>query len=180
MKGDAVPISTMLKHSADMLTNPSVETFEKYEGEGGLLDAAKYLAVGALITGLLGLGGGISVMISNVISTLFSFFVFTGLVYTVGKGQEGTGQFEEVAYTFSLFWVPIAVGGAVINLALIITIVGILLVPFVTLASLIAAVYFAYIAVKSSMNIQDRGKAAITLIAAFFGTLVVNIIARIF
>jgi hypothetical protein len=78
-----------------------------------------------------------------------------------------------VAYTFSLFIAPLIVVDAVVGLFAIIPILGPLFIFIVGLLLLVAQVYFAYIAVRSSMNLADQTKTIITLGGAFLGTLLV-------
>ncbi len=177
-------IPEMVNQSITVITNPSVATFERYERRGTLTNAAIYVGIAALITGLLGVfGGGLGGAISGAIGALINFFLFTGLVYYIGKQQGGTGSFDEVAYTFSLFSVPLSIIGAVVGLVIAIfawipiinLLVGLagLLVALVVLA---AQVYFGYLAVQSSMNLTDQTKAIITLGGAALATLVIQIV----
>ncbi len=167
-------IPEMINQSIQVITNPSVATFERYERKGTMVQAAIYVGIIAAITGLLGLSSGITGFIGGIINTLIGFFIFTGIVYYVGQQQGGTGTFDEVAYTFSLFWGPLSLIIALGTLILVITIIGIILVPVWLLAGLIASAYFAYLAVQSSMNLVDRNKILITLAAAVIGTWIVQ------
>ncbi|MCG8352400.1 MAG: YIP1 family protein [Chloroflexales bacterium] len=176
-------IPQMVTQSRDVLTNPSVPTFERYERRGTFASAAIYVGLAALIAGVLGSVGGLGGIIYNAISALINFFLFTGLVYYIGKQQGGTGTFDEVAYTFSLFIAPLAVIGAAIGLVLgilgsipFLGIVAGLAGALVAIIILVAQVYFAYLAVQSSMNIVDQGKALITLGGAFLATVLIQII----
>ena len=169
-------VGNMISQSRDILAKRDVATFEKYETTGNLTNALIYVAIAAAITGLLGLGQGIGGFLSGIIGTLVGFVVFTYLVYWIGKQRGGTGTFDEVAYTFSLFWAPLAVIFGVGSLILAITIIGIVFIPFWLILGLVANIYFAYMAVQSSMNIEQGGKAWGTLILAGLGTLVFNIL----
>lgn len=169
-------LSQMLSDTMAVITNPSVASFERLENKGTLQDAMLYVGLCALISGLFGLSGGVMGLLSGVLSTLVGFGVFTYLVHTVGKGQGGTGSLDQVAYTFSLFWVPLSVVGAVIALILTITIIGIFLLPLVGIGMLLLQVMFAYLAVQSSMNLQAGKPATVTLVVAFLGTLVVKLV----
>jgi hypothetical protein len=171
-----VTIPEMLSQSLEVMTKPSVASFERYERAGGLQEALIYVAIGAAISALLGLGSGATGFISGIIVTVVGFLIFTGMVYFVGKQQGGTGTFDEVAYTYSLFYIPIGVVASVVSFALTITIIGILLVPAVLLAALAAQIYFGYLAVQSSMNIQDSGKAIITLVVAGIASLILQVL----
>ncbi|MCA9838009.1 MAG: YIP1 family protein, partial [Trueperaceae bacterium] len=100
-------VSEMIQQSREVVTKPSVASFERYETSGTMQDALIYVAIAAAISGLLGLGGGIGGLISGIVTTLLGFFIFTYLIFWIGKQQGGTGSLDEVAYTFSLFWVPL-------------------------------------------------------------------------
>ncbi len=169
-------LSQMINSSINVLTKPSVATFERYEKRGTLETALIYVGIAALVAFLFGLPAGLPGAIGQFVSVFVNFLLFTGTVYYVGKSQGGTGIFDEVAYTFSLFWVPLSILFAVVMFVLLITIVGICLIPFVLLAWVIASVYFAYLAVQSSMNLIERSKIWITLAAAAIVMLVVGTI----
>ncbi len=169
-------IMNMVSQSIQVLSKPSVATFEQYEGKGNMRDALIYVGVAAVIAGLLGLGGGIGGFLRGIITTLVGFFVFTYLVHWFGKQQGGTGTLDEVAYTFALFWAPLSIVFGIVTLVLVITLIGILLVPLVAIAALVANVYFAYMGVQSSMNLTESNKIWMTLGAAFVGAIVVNIV----
>ncbi|MCU0490560.1 MAG: hypothetical protein MUD01_03035 [Chloroflexaceae bacterium] len=171
----------MMTQSLVVLQNPSVSTFERYERSGTAVQAAIYVGLAALITGLLGIfSGGIGAVVANVISTLIGFFIFTGLVYYIGQAQGGTGKFDEVAYTFSLFWAPLAVLVSLGSLVLTITIIGVIFIPLLALVGLLASAYFAYLSVQSSMNLFDQTRILITLGGAVIGTMVLRVVLGFF
>ncbi|HEX2863939.1 MAG TPA: YIP1 family protein [Deinococcales bacterium] len=169
-------ISAMFAQSLEVLSKPSVSTFERFEKRGTVTDAAIYVAITAAIAGVFGLANGLSGFLGGVIGTVISFFVFAGLVYYIGKSQGGTGTFDEVAYTFSLFWVPITVAVAVLTFLLVITLIGILLLPLLAILAVIAEIWFGYMAVQSSMNLTQSNKIWTTLILAGLGSLIVNVV----
>jgi Yip1 domain len=172
----APSIPEMFNQSIQVITKPSVVQFEELENKGTMREAIIYVAIGAAISGLFGLGNGVSGLLANVISALVGFFVFTYVVHAFGKSQGGTGTLDQVAYTFSLFWVPLNIAFALLSLVLIITLIGILLLPLVGILAIAANVYFAYLAVQSSMNMTDTGKVWLTLVVAFVATLVVTFV----
>lgn len=185
MMRSSVSIPEMIQQSRDVMTNPAVATFERYERQGTMANAAIYVAIGAAISGVLSLiTSGIGGLIIGVLAGLLGFFVFTGLVYFLGQAiAGGTGSFDEVAYTFSLFSVPLTVIGAVIGLVLgllafipIINILAGLAALAIGLLMLVIQAYFAYLAVQSSMNIHDQTKAIITLVLAVVGAFIVQAI----
>ncbi|MEM8533593.1 MAG: YIP1 family protein [Chloroflexota bacterium] len=183
----SVSIPEMINQSKMVLTKPSPTTFEQYERQGTVTNAAIYVGLASVVTGLLNFvpalfseASAFGGLISGIISTLFGFFVFTGLVYYIGRNQGGTGTYEEVAYTFALFWAPLAILASVITFILMITIIGILLVPLVVIAAIVLNIYFAYMAVQSSMNLTDRSKILLTLVAAGVGTLLIQLFVGLF
>jgi len=160
----------MISQSREVLTKPSVATFEKFEKSGGLKEALIYMGIAAAISGLFGLAGGITGFLNGIITTLVGFLVFTYLVFWIGKQQGGTGTLDEVAYTFALFWAPISVLSGVVTLILFITLVGIFLIPLLGIAVLVANIYFSYMAVQSSLNLEPGGKIWLILILAAVGS----------
>jgi hypothetical protein len=177
-------IPEMIAQSRDVISNPSVDTFERYERRGTTVNAAIYVGIAAAISGVVGLTGGPGGLLAGVIGALIGFFVFTGLVFYIGKSVAGgTGSWDEVAYTFSLFIAPLTVVGALLSLVVwifhFIPVLGALVAVLgllVALVILLAQAYFAYIAVQSSMNIRDQGKALTTLGLAVVGTLIVQML----
>lgn len=164
----------MVSQSRQVLTKSDVATFEQYENDGGLKEALIYIAIATVISGLFGLGNGITGLISNIITTLVGFAAFAYLVHFMGNQQGGTSTLDQVAYSFSLFWAPLSVLFSAIVFLLFVTIVGIFFIPFVALISLIANVYFAYIAAQSSLNLSDKTKIWVTLIVASLGWMIVQ------
>lgn len=177
----SVSIPEMINQSKMVLTKPSPATFEQYERQGTVVNAAIYVGIAALITGLLNFvpalfsdASALGELISGITSTLLGFFAFTGLVYYIGQRQGGTGTYEEVAYTFALFWAPLAVLSYIVIFILAITIIGLLLIPLVAIAVLVLNIYFAYMAIQSSMNLTEQSKILLTLVAAGIGTLFIQ------
>lgn len=176
-----VSIPEMINQSRAIITSPSVATFERYERHGNLTNAAIYVAIAAVISGVLGLIGGFNGLLSGLIGTMVQFFVFTGLVFFIGKNlANGTGTWDEVAYTFSLFWAPLSVIGSIVGAVIlllafipIINILAGLAGLVIGLALLVVNIYFGYLAVQSSMNITDQGKAILTLVLASVGSFIV-------
>lgn len=172
----APSIPEMFNQSIKVLSKPSVQTFEEFENKGTMREALIYVAIAAAVSGLLGLGSGIGGLISNVIVAVAGFLVFTYIVQVFGKSQGGTGTLDQVAYTFSLFWAPLTVAFSLASLVLLITLVGIFLIPLLAIAAIVANVYFGWLGVQSSMNLTDTGKAWLVLIVAAVGSFVVNLI----
>ncbi|HWQ15847.1 MAG TPA: Yip1 family protein [Roseiflexaceae bacterium] len=168
-----VSIGEMMNQSKLVLTKPSVATFEQFEKHGGQREALTYVGVAAAISAIIGLVLGLAVTaivggsflgavisaIINFIQVMVAFFVSAWLIYTVGRSQGGTGTQEEVFYTFSLFVAPIL---AISSALAIIPCLGAL----AALALLIYQIYLGYLAVRSSMNL-DQNKAIITMVVVF-------------
>ncbi|MFC4452464.1 YIP1 family protein [Deinococcus sonorensis] len=172
----AASFQNMFSQSAAVLSRPSVATFERFERAGTTRDAFMYVALAALVSAVIAGFFGIfhsgvnplNQFVVRLIGTLIGFGAFTGLVYVIGRNLfKGTGTYPEVAYTFALFYVPIAIAATVIG---IIPILG-WLVSFVL--GLIN-VYFGYLAVQSSMNIRDQAGAIVTLVLSGVGLVIVN------
>jgi hypothetical protein len=109
-----------------------------------------------------------------VIMALVGFFAFTYLVHFIAKQQGGTGTLDEVAYSFALFWAPLAVVSAVATMLL-----GWALGTVIAMAQFAASVYFAYLAIQSSMNFTDSSKIWTTLGGAVIGYLAIFFVLTI-
>ena len=174
-------VSDMINSSIVVVTKPSVSSFEMFERRGNLNSALIYVGLGAIVTAILGAiaspAGIVGGILSGLIGTILGFVIFTYAVFFIGKSQGGTGTYDEVAYSFSLFSVPLAVIGAVFGLiARILPLLACLVGPPIWLALLVAQIYFGYLAVQSSMNLRDSGKAIITLVVAAILSLIVTVI----
>ena len=169
-------VTEMIHQSRAVLSRPGVATFERYESRGTLQNALVYVALAAALTGLFGLSEGLGGFVRNILITLIGFFVFTYFVYRLGKRRGGSGTLDEVAYTFALFWAPLSVLFAVVTLLLVVTLIGVVFLPFVGLAALAANVYFAYLAVQSSMNLKGDTTTWTVLGLAALGAFVVNLV----
>jgi hypothetical protein len=181
-------IGSMVQESVTVLTKPAVETFERYERNGGQREAFTYVGaaaaaaavvavifgvIGALIggTGVAGIAlsviGGVAVLVLS----LLGFFVYGLLVYHVGKSQGGTGSQDEVFYTLALAAAPIlAINGIVGNIPFL----GCIAAP-ATFALSIYQMYLGYLAVRASMNLGQQ-PAIITVVVAIVAQLVVGAI----
>lgn len=169
-------ISDMMSQSRAVLTQPSVATFERYERAGSLQDAIVYVAIAAAITGVFGLAEGLGGFLRNVVSTIVGFLIFVYLVHWLAGRRGGSGTLDEVAYSFSLFWAPLSVLISVATLVLVVTIVGILLVPIVAVLGLALNVWLAYLATQASTNLEAGGQTWAVLLLAALGSFVVNLV----
>lgn len=172
-------IPKMLSQSRDVLTSPSAATFERYEKDGTLIDALIYIALAAVVTGIFGFTAGPGGFIRNLIATLIGFLVFTYIVHWLGTRRGGTGTLDEVAYSFALFWAPLSVIFGLLTFLLVISIVGVFLVPLVAIAALILNIYFAYLAVQSSLNLSPGGPTWTVLILAALVSFLINFLVAL-
>jgi hypothetical protein len=165
-----VSIGEMLNQSMTVLTKPSVQSFEQYERRGTQREGLIYVGAAAVLAGLVGavfglLTGGIAGLIGGLVlgtvGPLLSYFVFSFLIYTIGKSQGGTGTQDEVFYTTSLYTAPILAVTGVVNA---IPLLGCLLLPATFVLGLYQ-LYLGYLATRSSMNL-DQNKAIITVVVS--------------
>ena len=160
----------MIRQSAQVITRPTVASFERFERHGTLAQALIYVTLTSLLAGLIGVAAPNTTFLEGVLVTLLGYLAYVFTVYSVGQAQGGSGNLDEVAYTFSLFWVPLAILLAILKPLLVflltVTIVGILLLWIVPILGLIVNSYFAYTAVQASMNLRNPGAIAGTLIIA--------------
>jgi hypothetical protein len=170
----------MIPQSMAVLTRPSPSTFELYERRGGMTQAAIYVVLAALVSGVI---AGIFAPLHNLslfsqffdrlISIPVQFAIFVAAVYLIGKHLfKGTGTPSEVAYTFALFFVPLSIVGTIIG---IVPILGWLVGIIIS----IAMVFFGFLAVQSSMNLRDQTQAAVTLVLSGLAYWVVGLLLRI-
>ncbi|WP_027459845.1 YIP1 family protein [Deinococcus murrayi] len=161
-------LQDMFAQSTAVLSRPSSQTFELFERRGGVQQAFVYVGLAALVSALIAalfapFHEGVTVLgqfLSRLLLIPVQFGVFTGAVYLLGRQFfRGTGRYEEVAYTFSLFYVPLSILGTLLG---IIPILGWLVSLLVT----VALVAFGYLAVQSSMNLRDPVSAGLTLLLA--------------
>jgi len=175
-----VSINEMISQSMTVLTKPSVQSFEQFEKRGGQREALIYVGVAAVIGAVLsaifgliggGITGAIGGLIGGLVLPLLSFYVSAWLIYTVGKAQGGTGTQDEVFYSIALYLAPIlAINGVIGSNVLF----ACLAFP-VSLALGIYGIYLGYLAVRSSMNLEQN-KAIITMVLAFVAQVVIGII----
>lgn len=159
-------LGEMFRHSINVISRPSVQTFERYERSGTARQAYGYVALAALVSAVIAAIFApfhqdvtfFGQLISRLILVPLSFAVFTGAVYLIGKNLfRGSGTYSEVAYTFALFFVPLSIVSSIIG---IIPILGWLVSFLITLA----LIFFGWLAVQSSMNIRDSGSAIVALV----------------
>ncbi len=179
MMVQGVSIGEMLNQSIQVLTKPSVETFERFERHGGQREATIYImlasAISAAVSLIFGLlNGVVAALIFGALGFILpvvSFYLFVFLVYFIGQQQGGTGTQDEVFYTMALFVAPIqAVSGAISA----IPIIGCLAAPLTFMLGLYQ-IYLGYLGVRSSMNLAQT-PAIITLVLAFIAQFIIGAI----
>ncbi len=171
--------SDMINQSIEVLTHPSVATFEKYEKQGDITQSLVYVGTAAVIAGLVafifglfsGIGAAIYGLILSVISTLVSFYVFAWLIHYVGKSQGGTGTQPEVFYTVALYTAPLR---AVVGAVSAIPIINCLAAPANLVLSLYQ-LYLAYLSTRASMNLEQN-PAIITVVVAIVVMIIASLI----
>ncbi|MFC3861593.1 YIP1 family protein [Deinococcus antarcticus] len=159
-------ITDMFAQSTAVLAQPNPSTFERFERRGGLTQAMIFVMVAAVVSAVVAaifapFHGDVTVMgqlLSRLIGIPAQFLIFTGAVYLIGRNLfKGTGTFDEVAYSFALFYVPLSILGTLIG---IVPVLGWLAGLVIT----VAMIYFGYLAVQSSMNLRDTTSSVATLI----------------
>lgn len=172
-------ITEMVNQSIAVLKDPSETTFERYERQGTFINAAIYIGIAAVLAGILGFPNGWGGFINNILNTVVGFFVFSGLVYFIGTAQGGSGTFDEVTYTFSLFIAPLSIIVPIVLVFTKIPLLGWLFWPIWLTAVIgvaVAQAFFGYLAIRSSMNLLSQTKALVTFGGAVVGTLLIQIL----
>ncbi len=187
-------LQTMFNASIAVLTRPSASTFEEYE-QDNLQWAIIYVAIGAVITGILGAIGFaidpslqeelfgdtqpslMGSVLGNVIAALIGFFIFLGIVYLLGRAFGGSGKFGELAFDISLYWVPIAILVGLLNVISIGPLT--LLVLPVSLALFGYNIYLTYLGIQSGMDLPANKALYVVLILALIVIVLVLCIALI-
>ncbi|HWQ11543.1 MAG TPA: Yip1 family protein [Roseiflexaceae bacterium] len=135
-------------------TPPDPATMEGLEGSP-LADIMTQAAqppslVGAVILGLFG--------------ALIGYLIYTGIVFLLGRAFGGTGQFGELAYDISLFYTPLTILTALLNVIAIGPLAC--LTGIAVLAASIYNLYLTYLGIQAGMNVP-RDKAIITMVIIF-------------
>jgi hypothetical protein len=178
-------LKEMARQSVGVLTRPSVRTFELFERAGTLPQGVTYVAVTSLLVGVVAFIANALPIINNglgfwesVLMSLFGYLSYVFTVHAVGRAQGGTGTLNEVAYTFALFWGPLAILFALLQASLVITVVGILLLWLVPVIQLVVNTFFAYTGVQSSMNLRSPSAIVPTLLIALVTSVAVQALVR--
>jgi Yip1 domain len=189
MMVQGVSISEMLNQSTTVLTKPSVATFEQYEKRGGMREALIYVGVASALAGIVGLifgllaGNPVGGFLGGILRPLAGYFVFSFILFYIGKQQGGTGTQDEVFYTTALYTAPLQALGSIVGIVLTALLViappiGLALACLAVPIALVLAVYqgyLGYLAARASMNL-DQNKAIISVVVAIVLTIVAGFI----
>jgi large-conductance mechanosensitive channel len=157
-------IQEMINGSVAVLTNPSVQTFERHERDN-LGWALIYAAIASVINGILLLiettitqqSNPIFTILGGVFGTIIGSLVGWGFIYLLGRAFGGTGSFGELAWGISLFSSPLSVAQFIVSY-----------IPFVdwilSLALVIYGIYLNYLAIQSGMNLPSQQALFISII----------------
>lgn len=105
-------------------------------------------------------------VVSNLTNTMAGFMVYLVVVYGLGRLLGGSGKFGELAYDIALFWVPIAIAGAVVNLFSF-GLFSCLTAPLAMVVSFFG-LYLTYLGVQSGLNLSPRRAMVVVLIPMLF------------
>jgi hypothetical protein len=103
-------------------------------------------------------------ILSNVAGTLVGFVVYLTIVFLLGRGLGGSGKYGELAYDVALFWVPISVISAAINVFSF-SFFSCLTAPLVLLVTLYGF-YLTFLSVQAGMNLSPRRALIVILVPA--------------
>lgn len=105
-------------------------------------------------------------VLTNLLNTMLGFLLYLGFVYLLGRLLGGSGKLGELAYDIALFWVPVALVGAAVNLFSFgwFSCLTAPLAVFVTCYGL----YLTYLGVQSGMNLPPRRAMVVVLIPLLF------------
>jgi hypothetical protein len=174
-------LQNMMNGSIEVLTRPSVATFEKHERDD-LKNALIYIAIGVVISGVFSfisfftnkpqvpeIAGMenmqpslIGTVFGGLLGTLIYFLLYTGIIYGLGKAFGGTGKFGELTYDMSLFSVPITIVTSILG---IIPVIGGILSFVVSLYSF----FLAYLGIQAGMNLPKDKALYVILILVVVG-----------
>ncbi|WP_129670500.1 YIP1 family protein [Candidatus Chloroploca sp. Khr17] len=103
-------------------------------------------------------------IVSNILVTLIGFLTYLGIVFLLGRALGGTGRLGELAYDLALFWVPVSVVSALINVFSI-GFFSCLTAP-VAVGVTYYGLYLTYLSVQAGMNLSARKALTLVLIPA--------------
>jgi hypothetical protein len=103
-------------------------------------------------------------ILSNIAGTLVGFFVYLTIVFLLGRGLGGSGKYGELAYDVALFWVPISVVSATLNVFSF-SLFSCMTAPLVLLVTLYGF-YLTFLSVQAGMNLAPRRALIVILVPA--------------
>ncbi|GAB4207018.1 MAG: Yip1 family protein [Roseiflexaceae bacterium] len=176
----------MLEASRAVLLHPSVSTFEEYE-QDDFGAATVYVLVGAVLAAVLGAiafaiqgaiqtplpssegidlnsarGSLVGAIGFNIVGALVGFMIYSLFVYALGRAFGGTGTIGQLAYDISLFWAPMAVARALVDVIAIGPLA--LLTGVAALGLALYNIYLTYLGIQSGMNLPSNKALIIVLI----------------
>jgi hypothetical protein len=175
-------LARMLRQSVDAMIHPNVRTFNYYGARASDSETLLYATVGATLVGLLNqlIFGGFDLigLAYSIVNQLFAFYIFSGIAYLVGRQFGGMGGFQTVASTFVLFYVPIVVLSAALIAALFLLRITLLPPLLVWLVQLIVLGFYAYQAVQAALYLRRPRDAALTVLIALAGLLLIQLLSN--
>lgn len=174
----------MINGSVAVLTQPSVQTFERHE-RNNLQWALIYSVIAGVINAIiaaiaasLGLGAAtagldpeiaaaaepsiVGAIFSGIFGTVIVLLIAWGITYGLGRAFGGTGAFGELAWGLSLFGAPLTVASSILGL-----------IPFIggilALALFGYNLYLTYLAIQSGMNLPSNKALYVILIELAIG-----------
>jgi hypothetical protein len=108
-------------------------------------------------------GAGLTAtIITSLLGAIIGFFIWTGIVYVLGRAFGGTGAYGELAYDIALFQTPLSVISSLVSL------VGFgplaCLTGLVSLALSIYGIYLSWLSIQSGMNLPGNKALMVILI----------------
>ena len=184
-----VQIPELLQGSIALATKPSNPPFGLVRGRGNLVMTLAYVAIGALVTGIVGwllnIGlynfGGSNLAWSPILTYTLGFTGgFAAFVFFLAQQMKwNTQQRDEFAAAASLYWVPVV---------LVLTVIGALLggISFIGLlttvtgaAQLLLLLGFSLLALKTLFNVSyEQGLRPVAL-GLLVNSLVIGLVARL-
>lgn len=117
-------------------------------------------------------------VLGSLMNTMVGFLIYLGVVYLLGRLLGGKGRLGELAYDIALFWMPIAIAGALINLFSI----GWFSCLTAPLAIGVTGLgfYLTYLSVQAGMNLPPRRALVVVIIPALVPLLLFCLVIAIF
>jgi hypothetical protein len=116
-------------------------------------------------------------VVSNVLGTMVGFLTYLTIVFLIGRLLGGSGRFAELAYDLALFWVPVSVASALVNIFSF----GLFSCLTAPLAIVVTSygLYLTYLSVQAGMNLPPRRALILVLIPALLYVLVICVLIAV-